>query len=333
MAEWLYEAGIGEARAALVLNDHILAAEIETEDDGVRAGAIVEARLTHIVVPGRRAIVTLAGGGEALIEPVPPRVAIGATLLVEVHRAALPERDRVKRAIVRAAPDGVAPGGGPDLLTRIRSSGDTVRILSQHGPDLLELAGWSELIEEAASGEALFDGGALRLALTPAMTLIDVDGWLPAVELAEAGAVAAARMILRHGIGGSIGIDLPTIEGKTARQAAARAIDTILPQPFERTGVNGFGFVQIVRRRARASLPERMRDDPVGVAARSLLRRAERTPGAGLRTLSGAPAVIGLIAGRSSWAEELSRRLGAPIALRAEPRLAISGGHVEAENP
>ena len=61
------------------------------------------------------------------------------------------------------------------------------------------------------------------------MTLIDVDGHLPPEQLALAGAAAAARTIRRHGIGGSIGIDLPTIGGKAARQAVAEAVDAILP--------------------------------------------------------------------------------------------------------
>ena len=112
------------------------------------------------------------------------------------------------------------------------------------------------------------------MSLTPAMTLFDVDGSLPPAELAVAGAAAAARAIRRLGIGGSIGIDLPTLPARADRQAAAAALDAVLPQPFERTAVNGFGFLQIVRRRERPSLPELVQGDPVGAAARALLRRA-----------------------------------------------------------
>ena len=92
--------------------------------------------------------------------------------------------------------------------------------------------------------------------VTPAMTLIDVDGVLPPAELAIAGARASALAIRRHGIAGSIGIDLPNVRGKAERQAVAEAVDAILPQPFERTAVNGFGFLQIVRPRRHASLFE-----------------------------------------------------------------------------
>lgn len=333
MREWLFEAGIGEARAALIEDGAIVRAEIEADDDGVRAGTIAQARLDRILLPARRAVVRLDGGEEALIEPVPKGVSEGGRLLVEIHRAALPEPGRAKLAMARMAPADAVPVTGRGLLDRITADGDPVRVLRSHEPDALEAAGWSELLEEAASGEASFEGGGLRLSLTPAMSLIDVDGWLDPGALAIAGADAAARMILRHGISGSIGIDLPSANSKAGRLAAGEAVDAVLPQPFERTAVNGFGFLQIVRRRARASLPERLQGDPVGAAARALLRRAERTPGAGARTISAAPAVIARIAARQDWQDELTRRIGSTVALRPDPRLAISAGHVDAETP
>jgi len=333
MREWLIERGIGEIRAALIDHGQIVAAEIEADEDGARAGSVHAARLTRITVPDRRAIVTLEGGQAALIEPVPRGVSEGGRLMVEVHRAALPEPGRAKLAIVRVAADGAESSPGLDLVARVEASGDAVRLGSTYDADELEAAGWSEIIEEARTGHVDFDGGALRLSVTPAMMLIDVDGWLPLADLAIAGASAAASMILRHGITGSIGIDLPTAGSKAARLAAAEAIDAILPQPFERTAVNGFGFLQIVRRRTAASIPERVQGDPVGVAARSLLRRAERTPGAGTRTLTAAASVIARLEARADWRDELVRRIGAPIALRVNNALAISAGHVDAQNP
>ncbi|RVT90852.1 ribonuclease [Sphingomonas crocodyli] len=333
MAEWLYEAGIGEARAALVDNDIIIQAAIEADDDGLRAGTIAPARLTRITAPGRRGIVTLDDGTEAMIEPLPRGVTEGGRLLVEIARAAIAEPGRGKLAIARAAAADAVVAPGRDLRARIAADNVLVRELTSFGPDRLEAAGWSELIEEASSGHADFDGGALRLSLTPAMTLIDVDGWLPIADLAVAGAGAAAMMIRRHDIGGSIGIDLPTVEGKAARLSAAEAVDAILPQPFDRTAVNGFGFLQIVRRRARLSIPERLQQDPVGSAARALIRRAERAQGIGPRTLTAAPAVIAAIERRPDWIAELERRIGAPVRLRGEPGLAISAGHAEAQNP
>lgn len=332
MAEWLYEAGIGEARAALVEDGEIVEALIEIESDAPRAGAVMEARLIRQLIAGRRGILALDGGGEALLEPLPPGLTEGGKLIVEIVREAIPEAGRAKLAKARAAP-GADPRPGPDLASRLAASGTPVARLGAHGPNRLEIAGWSELIEEAASGEITFPGGALRISLTPAMTLIDVDGPIPPAELAVAGAHASARAIRRLGIAGSIGIDLPTVASKAERQAAAAAFDAVLPQPFERTAVNGFGFLQIVRRRERASLPELIQGDPAAAAARALLRRAERTPGAGTRTLIAAPSVIAIIGAHEDWQAALARRIGASVALRPDPALAISAGHVQTDHP
>lgn len=311
MAEWLYEEGIGEDRAILVEDGTILQAAIELP--GLRAGAVVPARLTAIA-----GAASLADGIEAIVSPLPPGLTEGAAFRAEVLREAIPEQGRPKPPRVRATE--LPLRDGPSLRERIGNPAP----LPSHGRDRFEEAGWSELLEEAASGEIAFEGGALRMSVTPAMTLFDVDGALPPAALAEAGAAAAARAILRFGIGGSIGIDLPTLP-RDQRRAPAAAVDAILPQPFERTAVNGFGLLQIVRRRERPSLPEMLRADPAGAAARALLRRAGRN--AGLVALHAAPAVIARI--EAAWLAALERRVGGPVALRAEPGLAISGGHVE----
>jgi hypothetical protein len=188
-------------------------------------------------------------------------------------------------------------------------------------------ADWDDLIEEARSGIVRFSGGELRLSVTPAMTLIDVDGTLPAKELAIAGAETAARAILRLDIGGSVGIDLPTIAGKAGRQAIGEAIDAILPKPFERTAMNGFGFVQIVRPRRRASLLE-LAGDRAPFEARDLLRRTGREP-AGAKRIVSHPAVTAVLEANPAWLADLGRQVGGAIGLRADAALPMSGGYAE----
>jgi Ribonuclease G/E len=207
-------------------------------------------------------------------------------------------------------PSEAAHRPGPDLLARITASGDPVRHCRAHEADHLEAAGWSEVLEEATSGEIVFPGGALRLSPTPAMTLFDVDGSGPLEPLAIAAATAIGQAIVRHDISGSIGIDFPTLSGKEARQAVAAAIDAALPLPFERTAMNGFGFLQIVRPRHRASLPERLRTDPVGAEARALLRMIERIPSPAPRHHIVSRRVAELLETRRDWREELARRTG-----------------------
>lgn len=327
LAEWLYEEGIGENRAALVEGDSIVEAGIELPGS-LRAGSVVPGRLATILIPGRRGIAALEGGGEAVIEPLPAKLTEGAAMRVEIVREAIPEAGRPK--LPKGRITDAEPVRGPSLKERIAASPHAVVALSSFGPDRLERAGWSEMLEQALTGEIAFEGGALRMSLTPAMTLFDVDGALPPAALAVAGAAAAARAIRLFGVTGSIGIDLPTLASKDERQAAAAAIDDSLPQPFERTAVNGFGFLQIVRRRTRPSLPELLQGDRVGTAARALLRLAERAPGAGERKLVAAPPVIARIEAAPDWLSVLEQRIGATIGLQAEPGLAISGGHVHA---
>lgn len=318
MTEWLYEAGIGEDRAALVAQGRIVKARLVVH--GAPAlGTVAEARLVEALPGGKaRAAIALPPGADGtrpkidvLLDTVPSGMSIGRTLMVVITRDAIPEHGRAKLARANAAPDGVVPAPGPDLLERISASGVPVRRCHPHEPDYLEAAGWSEVLDEAMTGEIAFPGGALRLSPTPAMALFDVDGSAPIVPLALAAATACAQAIVRHDIGGSIGIDFPSVTGRAARAAIGAAIDDALPQPFERTALNGFGFLQIVRRRARASLPELLRADPVGADARAALRQMERAGQAQRAHHRFSPAITARLRQRPDWLAELARRTGA----------------------
>ncbi|MET0365653.1 MAG: ribonuclease [Sphingobium sp.] len=328
MAEWLYEEGIGEARAALIEKGKLVEALIEREGDAVRPGAVAQGRLVATLIPKKRGIVRLISGEEVLLEPIPPRLAEGANVLVEIIREAIAEEGRPKRAKGRMPQPGAKPHAGPSLLQRIRATGIPVVPCPAHEEDRLEAHGWSELMEEAISGEVGTEAAALRLYLTPAMLLIDIDGSLPPAQLGPKGAKLAAQTVRRMGLSGSIGIDLPTMNNKDERIIAAAQIDKYLPLPFERTAVNGFGFLQIIRRRERANLMEIMREDAVMTAALALLRRAERHGQGGAATITAAPAIIDLLHKRQDWIELLAKRRGGAVTLKADPVLTLAGGHV-----
>ena len=278
----------------------------------VPAGSVIDAKL---IEAGRPAIAA-GDSGEYMLPAGAPGVTEGARLAIEVTREAIPGAEPWKRPLARIAD---AAGPGEACL-----EGRELAFPSPDDP--LARAGWAELIDEARSGIVSFAGGALRISPTPAMTLIDVDGTLPPSDLARAGAKAAARAILRHGIGGSIGIDFPTVEGKAQRQAIGAAIDALLPQPFERTAVNGFGFLQVIRPRRHASLFE-LAADRAAFEARALLRAAARETGA--VRLVAHPAVASALERRSDWLDRLARQVGGAVTLRSEPSLPIHGGHAE----
>ncbi len=310
MPEWLIERGIGETRAARIEDGRIVEARI-LRDGVVPAGTVLAARLAR---SGTRNAVAVAGDCEYLLPRGAAGVTQGAPLAIEVTREALGGAEPWKRPLARIS--DAAPCAAPTL---------DGRTLPFPAPtDELEAAGWSDLIDEARSGIVSFPGGELRIALTPAMTLIDVDGALLPEALALAGAEAAALAIRRHGISGSIGIDLPTIGGKAARKAVAEAVDAALPRPFERTAVNGFGFLQIVRQRRRASLFE-LAADRAMFEARALLRRAACEMGA-IRLIAH-PAVIAAL--KSEWIDQLASQVGGAVTLRPDPAIAMSAAYAE----
>jgi ribonuclease G len=321
LPEWLVERGIGETRAALIDGGEIVEARIEL-DGVVPAGSVIAARLVNAGANGRNAIAVAERGTEYLLPRGAPGVPQGASLAIEVTREAIPGAEPWKRPLAKVT--GTAPESAALLADRLSGR----EIVIPGARDELGQAGWEDLVEQARTGIVSFAGGELRISPTPAMTLIDVDGTPAPDELAILGAAQAARTIRRLDIGGSIGIDLPTARSKVARQRAAEALDAILPQPFERTAVNGFGFVQIVRPRLRASLVE-LAQDRAAFEARALLRRAAfEAPGS--KRLAAHPSVVAVLHDRSDWLESLAQQLGGAISLRADPALPMSGGYAEA---
>jgi ribonuclease G len=313
LPEWLLERGIGETRAARTVDGEIVETRVFLE--GVaRAGSRRTARVKAVAPLA----IAEADGQEYLLPKRVQGIAEGADLVIEVTREAIPGSEPWKRPLAIATNE--SPGAPPPI---------DAEVLPFPAPvDRLGNAGWWDLVDEARIGIVRFPGGELRISPTPAMTLIDVDGYLPTFELALAGATAAARTILRHDIGGSIGIDLPSVGGKAQRHAIAETVDALLPQPFERTAVNGFGFVQIVRPRMRASLVE-LAQDHAAFEARALLRRMAFEP-PGAKRIVAHPAVAKLLSICKDWVDELARQVGGAVELRADASIPMSGGYAEA---
>jgi hypothetical protein len=310
LPEWFIERGIGETRFARIKNGEIIEARILV-DGIVPAGTQLTARLKRSGFQ----LFADADGEDYLLPDGAHGVTEGAKLRIEVTREIIPGAESWKRPLGRMV-QGL--GRLTDLIT-----GRELPPVSRKFDD----AGWNELIEEARSGIVRFHGGELRIFPTPAMTLVDVDGTLPSEQLARQAAAAAGRAIVRLGIGGSIGIDFPTVKGKDSRSSVTETLDDVLPRPFERTSLNGFGFLQVVRPRRRASLVE-LAQDCASFEARALLRRAALdAPGA--KRLVAHPAVITVLEGRKDWLDALARQVGGPVGLRADAALPMSGAYAE----
>ncbi|QJB69066.1 ribonuclease E/G [Parasphingorhabdus halotolerans] len=326
---WLFEAGIGENRAMLIENGQCTRIFIERESDIARAGAVVDAKFNDQWVAGKSGIVVLESGEEALLQPLPKGLTEGSSMRVEVVREAMAERGgQMKRAKVKPAPDGAMLRSGPDLMAWMEASGQVLKQLHPHDTDHFAERGWHEAIEQAGSGRIEFEGGTLLFSLTPAMTVIDVDGPLPPFELAKRAAREVALALVRLDITGNVGVDFPTLEAKAERNAAAVIFDEHMTADCERTAINGFGFMQIVSRKTRASVPEIVQSDKVLTATLALLRQAERSGGSGSMDIKVHPAIAAKLAQRQHWLDKLAKRTGRAVSVEASGSIAINGGSV-----
>ena len=314
MAEWLVEEGIGEHRAIRLEGDRIVAARVDWPGE-LAVGLVEDAVLVSRAAGSARGTARFAGGEEALVDKLPPSASEGARIRIEVTRPALGERGR--RKLARARPTDTAPRPAPALAEALRAEGQEVRIVCE-----FPAGDGAELAAEAFAAEVAFPGGSLQFSPTPAMLLIDVDGTLAPRALALAAVAPLVEALRRFDVGGSIGIDFPTLAAKEDRRAVDEALAAGLADwPHERTAMNGFGFVQLVARLERPSLLHRAAFQRAGMAARALLRRAERLQGAGAVLLSGHPALEAQL--KPEWLAELALRTGREVRWEARPALAL----------
>jgi len=332
LAEWLIEQGIGEERAIRLDHGAIIAARTHWPGT-LAAGQVEDAVLVSRTTGSARGTARFANGEEALVDRLPRNASEGARLRLKVTRAAIGEVGRAKLAQARPADEPLRPA--PSLAEMLRQEGHDVRLVHRFpvdGPRDGPVDGWDELVADAFTMRMEFAGGALHLAPTPAMTLVDVDGTLPPRELALAAIPSIASAIALFDLAGSIGIDFPTF----AARADRRGVDEMLAQvlagwPHERTAMNGFGFVQLVSRLERPSLIHRIARSPAAAGARLLLRRAEAVVAPGRLLLTAHPAVVAAVP--PPWRDELARRAGRPIAWAEDPALALEAGFAQAVQP
>ncbi len=314
LVDWLIEDGIGERRCALIEGGQIVAARIDLPGE-LTAGQVEDAVLIARTAGSARGTARFASGEEALVDRLPREASEGATLRLEVTRAAMAEAGRSK-------------------LAQARPTNAAARLAPLPGKVVprFPACDWDEVWDEAAQGMVAFPGGALHFALTPAMTVIDIDGTLRGRELALAAIAPLAAALRRFDLGGNIGIDFPTLEAKADRRAVDEALAAALADwPHERTAINGFGFVQLVARLTRPSLLHRIQLGRRDAAARRLLRRAEMVAEPGVLLLTCHHAVQAKL--REDWLAELTRRTGRQVRLASDPKLALSAGFAQAVQP
>jgi len=224
--------------------------------------------------------------------------------------------------------DGVR-GGLKDLLVLYR--GQT---------PLFEEFGVEEQVEAALAPAVAMPGGAgLVIEATEALTAVDVNmggsgGRLPSeaaiLETNKAAALAAARQIRLRNIGGLIVIDFISMKNKGNRRAVVEAMRRAMradPVHHDVLGMTPAGLVEITRQRTGRPLaalylrPRAAASAPLPDAeACAALRAAVRAPWTGKPVLAGSPELIAALEGPLAAAlEEVNRKLGQKLELRAEP--------------
>lgn len=317
------EEGIGEHRAALLENGECLAARV-LWPTALMAGAVLETTLIARTSGSARGTARTPSGDEILIDGLSRETSEGSTLKVLITRGAIAETGRFKRPQGRPAPDAKLRLA-PSLADSLRSEGPFLVKRVRRFPKEAE---WGDIVSEAQDATFFFPHGSITISLTPAMTLIDIDGTLPPQALALAAIPSITNALQRMDLAGSIGIDFPTQTEKAHRRSIDEALASALQHwPHERTAINGFGFVQIVARLERPSLLHRFHYRAPEANARHLLRQAEhiQEPGALLFTCN--PKVREAIA---PFENELASRTGRTPRFRLDGYLEDSAGFVQA---
>ncbi len=313
---WLVEKGIGEQRAVLLEGERVLAAKLYWPGE-LFAGQVVPAKLISRHAGARRGTSETTNGTQVLLDHIPREITEGSTVEVAITRPPIAELGRLKLAQGR-----VTDGG-------LRGKESPFEGLDKREIHSFPNGAWEEVWDAASAGRIDFAGGSLQFSVTPAMTVIDVDGDLPPRELALAAIPALAKGLRWFDLGGNIGIDFPTLEAKADRKAVDQTLGDVLDDwPHERTAMNGFGFVQIAARLEGPSLLHRFANSRTGMCARMALRRGEMASGQG-RTLllTVHPALKAKL--KREWIDELARRSGRNVQIAAEPGLALEASQAQ----
>jgi hypothetical protein len=313
---WLIEEGITETRALLVKGEQVLAAKVMWPGE-LAAGTRTSGKLTAKLKGSRRGVAVMENGAEALVDHLPPQITEGQNLELIITRAALAERGRLKRAQARVA--------GADAPSPV-SGWPEGRIVRRFPSGL-----WEDVWHAASSGSIAFPGGEILVSVTPAMTVIDIDGIGAPRDVALAAVPTIAQALAWFDLGGNIGIDFPTLQTKEDRRAVDSALGAALAAwPHEATALNGFGLVQLVARLEGPSLLHRFATARLGMAARMALRRAELAADSGtgrVLELRVHPALKAKL--KDVWLDELARRTGRTLRIATDPALAIEAANAQ----
>ena len=314
----------GERRAARVEDGQIVEIHIQRDAHWV-LGECGMGRVDRRTPAG--AYIIAEDGSEVLLRSK-TGAAEGSSVAFEVVREAIAEPGRMKLPEVTLRDCLPAKLLSKDGLWERRLVAFEASVSAQLFDDGLDtaMAGYSQI------GDVI-----ISFQRTKAGLVFDVDGIGDAFAINRAAAVEIARLLRLYQVGAMVMIDFVSMEAKAQRAEIANIFDAASAKdsrPFERTAINGYGLMQVVRARPRPSVLDHLFGTRIAALSDEtqaywLLRSAARSSGFGGRTITARPAVAHLLSSER-WQPlhaECARLAGAGVAVVADEN-ATGYGHV-----
>lgn len=315
----------GERRAALVENGKIVEIHLQRDLRPI-LGQQATGRLDRKTPAGGYIV---DGSGRELLIRKSVDSSEGSYLSYEIIREEIAEPGRLKPAEAKQV-EAIAAEADPDQLWNRRLA--MLAAEAEPEPKILD-----DLFDVALAGHSVAGNAIVHFQRTKAGLVFDIDGTGDPFALNSAAACEIARLLRLFQIGGMVMIDFVAMESKAKRQQVAEQFDAASAadrRSFERSAINGFGLMQVVRSRPRPSVLDQI----FGTSIRALsdetkalwlYRDVARSKGFGIRTVTASTAVATLMLS-AEWQTvraHCERLAGAAVTVIADEK--CSGyGHV-----
>ena len=314
----------GERRAAFVENGNIV--EIHLQRDALWAlGEYGAGRIDRKTPSGAYVI---ADDNSELLLRGKMGLPEGARIMFEVTREAIAEPGRHKPPEIILREGACEPLMGKDALWDAR--------MASLGQSIVK-ASIAEGFDVAIAGQSHVGDVTISFQRSKAGLVFDVDGIGDAFAINMIAATEIARLLRLYQVGAMVLIDFVSMESKAQRTQVADAFDAASladPRPFERTAINGYGMMQVVRARPRPSILDHLFGTRIAALSDEtqaywLLRAVAESRGFGVRSVTARPEVATLLQSErwSAWRAAAVRLAGADMVVVADEK--VTGyGHI-----
>jgi len=312
----------GERRAALVEDGNIV--EIYIQHDALWALGETGAGRIDRKTPSGAYVITDDNSELLLRSKISDPEGMRVTF--EVTREAIAEPGRVKPAEIALRDSGVLPSLQKDALWDARLMAFEQPVISASIADGFDIA---------LSGQSQLGSVIISFQRTKAGLVFDVDGIGSAFDINQVAAAEIARLLRLYQVGAMVMIDIVSMEAKAQRTQIAEIFDAAArsdARPFERTAINGYGMMQVVRARPRPSVLDHLFGTRIAALSDQtqaywLLRAVAQSSGFGARTVTARPGVAALLESQkwAGWRAQAMRAAGADMLVVADEKAAGYG--------